>query len=566
MASDADLLIVGGDVFTVDPSASVAEAVAVRDGLILAVGRQDELRELAGPHTRVVDVAGRTVLPGINDSHLHGCAFGLSLPPLRLDLAHPTVTSIAEITAAVRLAAARTPAGEWILGGGWDTGYLAECQADPNRQPDRADLDRVAPEHPVCLQDFSGHVVWVNTAALRAAGVRGDTPAPPGGVIVADAQGEPTGLLREAAQELVQLAVPAPTAAQREAGITAALRILHEQGITSFTEPGLGPGGHGIFGGALAEQTLDVYADMARAGRLAARLTVLALPTGMTGSAKDLAAGLETIRRPADVDPRRLNLTGIKIFADGIPPSETAWMYQPYRGGDACGSLCVAGDSDAERVAQVREMIRLSHEAGYQVGVHVTGDRAIDTVVDAMLAALHGAPRDARHYVIHGDFTGPATLARMAAGGIGANMNPAIKWMIADNMDSLLAPELIEDQYPVRSAIEAGVRVMSSSDAPVTYPNWRQAVSTMMLRESRGSGRAIGAAQCVGLTEALRAYTVNAAWQDFAEDWKGSIEPGKVADLCVTDGDLLHADPHDIPDMPIAMTVLGGDVVYDTLS
>ncbi len=566
MASDADLLITGGDVFTADAAGSVARAVAVKDGLILAVGGEDELRELVGPHTRVIDVAGRTVLPGINDSHLHGCAFGMSLPPLQLDLGHSAVSSIADIVAAVAEAAKTTPPGEWIVGGGWDAGYLAECKADPRRQPTRADLDAVSPNHPVCLGDFSGHVTWANTVALRAAGVRADTPTPPGGVIVLDESGEPTGLLHEAAQQLVQLAVPAPTAAQREAGIRATLRILHEQGITSFTEPGLGPGGAGLFGGAMAEQTLDVYADMARRGELPIRLSVLALPTGMTGSAADMAAGLAQVRRPQDVDPRRLNLVGVKIFADGIPPSKTAWMYRPYGGGGGCGSLCVAGETDEERVAQVREMIALVHAAGMQAGVHVTGDRAIDTVVDAMVAAIDGDPRDARHYVIHGDFTSAATLRRMAAAGVGVNMNPAIKWMIADNMGGLLGQDLIDNQYPVRTAMDSGVTVMSSSDAPVTYPNWRQAVSTMVLRKSRGSGKQVGPHECVGLAEALRAYTINAAWQDFAEDWKGSIEPGKVADLAVSDGDLLRADPHELPDMPMALTVLGGDVVHDTLS
>ncbi|MFI7058380.1 amidohydrolase [Streptosporangium canum] len=563
MSTTADLIMVDGDVLTVDADFSVARAVAVRDGRILAVGGNAEIEALAGPGTRVIDLAGRTVLPGINDSHLHGATWGLTRPPFALSVGHPAVTSIADVAEAVRQAAATTPPGEWITGLGWDLGYLAECLADPARRPHRRDLDGVSPDHPVCLTDFSGHTAWVNSRALELAGITRDTVAPAGGVIDADAGGEPTGLLKESAQAVVQGLIPPATVERRKEAIRSAVASLHAQGITSYTEPGLGPGGTEILGGGLSTETLQAYVELVRAGELASRVSVLLLPAPMGGSAADVTAGLAGLDTTAGLDRERLAVIGVKLFADGVPPNETAWMHDPYVSGNQ-GALCVHGADAGLRQAELAEMIRVVHAAGYQLGVHVTGDRAIDAVVDAFVAAYGAHPRpDARHYVIHGDFVSAGSLAKLAAHGYSVNMNPAIKWTIADLMDEVVGKERSDYQWPVRSAAEAGLAVCAGSDAPITEPNWRQGVAAMMLRESKATGRASGPEQCVSLEVAIRAYTVNAARQDFAESWKGSIEPGMVADLCVLGGDLLAADPHDIPAIPIDLTVFDGRVVYE---
>ncbi|MFJ8048436.1 amidohydrolase [Streptomyces luteogriseus] len=557
------LVLTGGQVLTVDAGFTVAEGVAVRGRDILAVGSDSEMRALAGPGTRIVELGGRTVLPGINDSHLHGAAYGMTKPPFALDVGHPAVRSLADIAAAVGWAALEAPEGEWIVGLGWDTGYLAECLADPGRFPHRRDLDAVAPDHPVCLTDFSSHMVWVNSEALRRCGIDADTPAPPGGVIDHDPDGRPTGILRESAGRLVQAELPAPTPAQRRQAIQGVIRELHSRGITSYTEPGLGPGGAGSLFGGLSTDNWTAYADLAASGELQARVSVLLLPAPMGGSADDVRAGLAELRRPESADPRLLRAIGVKIFADGVPPNRTAWMSEPYPDGGH-GALCVHGDTPALQVHELREMIRLGHEAGFQLGVHVTGDRAIDLVVDAFLAAQSAAPRpDARHYVIHGDFISPGSLAKLAAHGYGVNMNPAIKWTISDLMDEVVGPERSAYQWPVRSAIDAGVRVCASSDAPITEPDWRQGVASMMLRESKASGRPSGPEQCVPLADALRAYTSTAAWQDFADDFKGTLAPGRAADLCVLDRPLLDLDPHEITQVQVDLTVFDGRVVFE---
>ncbi|MCK7626052.1 amidohydrolase [Streptomyces sp. RS10V-4] len=561
----ADLVFLGGRVVTVDARFSVASALAVTGGVISAVGERDDVAPLIGPGTRVIDLRGGTLLPGINDSHLHGCAFGMASPPLSLDVGHPAVSSLADVAAAVRQAVGRAADGQWITGHGWDTGYLAECVTDPARQPARHDLDAVSPDHPVVLYSFSGHATWVNSKALELIGIDRHTAAPPGGAIVTDDAGEPTGLLHEGAQALVQNALPPLSRQERTDAIRSTLATLARLGVTSYTEPGLGPGGDGIMRGALGRQTLDVYHRLLADGELTARIGVLLLPTGMTSTAEEFARALTALGTTADADPRRLAIHGVKIFADGIVPNKTAWMHEPYVGG-GCGALCVGGETDAERIAEIGAMIRHAHAAGHQMGVHVTGDRAIDTVTDAFAAALADHPRpDARHYVIHGDFLTPHSMKVLAAHGFGVNMNPTIKWTVADMEEDFVGAGRAAYAWPYRDALDAGVRVASGSDAPVTHPDWRQGIATMMLRESKAAGRVSGPEQCIGLAEALRTYTIDAAWQDFADDWKGSLEPGKVADLCVLDGDLLTADPHDIPDLPVVLTVMDGQVVHDAL-
>lgn len=560
------LILTGGQVLTVDADFTIAEAVAVHGQEITAVGTTAEITALAGPGTRVVDLAGRTVLPGINDSHLHGAAYAMTKPPFAIDVGHPAVESIAEIAEAVRKAAEGAGPGEWIVGLGWDPGYLAECLAEPGRLPHRGDLDEAAPGNPVCLTDFSSHMVWANTAALRAAGIDRATEPTPGSVIDTDENGEPTGILREAAQRLVQSLLPSPTVAQRREAIGSLVKELHARGITSYTEPGLGAAGADTFFGGLSGDNLTAYTELVAEGALRARVSVLLLPAAMGGSAADVREGLEGLRPVESPDERLLRVIGVKIFGDGVPPNRTAWMSEPYPEGGH-GSLCVHGATPALRTYELREMVRIAHDAGYQLGVHVTGDLAIDAVVDAFAAANEANPRsDARHYVIHGDFVSPRSLERLAAHGYGINMNPGIKWTISDLMDAIVGERRSAYQWPVRAAVEAGVSVCASSDAPITEPDWRRGVAGMLLRESKASGRCSGPEQRVGLADALRAYTVNAARQDFAEAWKGSIEPGKVADLVVLDRDLVRAvagDPHEITSVGVDMTIFDGEIVHE---
>lgn len=564
MSGTAEVAFVDGSVETAELGAWRTDALAVADGRVVALGA-DDVRALIGPATEVVDLRGRTLLPGINDSHGHVGAFGATRPPLAVDVGYPSVSSIADVRERVREAAAWRPAGDWILGVGWDLGYLEECVADARRRPGRADLDAVSPDHPVLLRDFSGHAVWANSRALELAGITRDTPSPAGGEIVRDAAtSEPTGLLQEpAAIALVQDLVPPPTREQKRQALLAAVAELHRLGITSVTEPTLGPGGGALFGGMSDVECIELYRELAEENELRMRVNVLLL-FGEAGSctAADIERGLREFVPPAEVRGW-LRIGGVKVFADGIPPLKTAWMHEEYVGG-GFGALVVPGADDEERSRELAAMIRAGHAAGYQVGVHVIGDAAIDATLDAFAAAAAAHPRpDPRHYLIHADFAQPGALVRMASLGIGMNAQPQIKATISDLMDRMLGEERSAYQWPLRAALEAGVAVSCSSDMPVVYPDWRLGVANAVLRESKATGKVSGPEQRITVEEALAAYTRTPARQDLAEDWKGTLAVGKVADCCVIDGDVLGVDPREIPELPVVLTMVGGRVVFE---
>lgn len=535
----ADLLIVNGSVLTLDRRFRVDQAVAVRDGLILATGRTRDLRRLATRRTTVVDARGGTVMPGINDSHLHFSGFGLALPPATLPVDTATID---ELVAAVRGAAAQAgPGGTWIRGSGWNENRIG-------RAPTRQDLDAVSGEHPVILTSFDYHAVAVNTKALQLAGVTRDTPAPPGGAIEKDAAGEPTGVLREGAAGLVRRVVPPFTPAEITTSLITGLEYLHSIGITSLTDPGIDL------------PTLKLMRTLSRDGKLPVRLNLLLSAGSSLASAQQILAGY----RPAKHDDERLvRVAGMKVFADGIPTAaKTAWLKKPYLDGSN-GALTVAGATPAEQVETLRSIIRLAHRKGMQIGTHATGDAAIDAVVAAYLQAM-GAHRrdDPRHYVIHADLTPRATLRTMAKHGIGANMNGSVKYLLGRTLDGVIGPERTDYQWPYRSALDAGVRVSSSSDAPVTPPDWRQGIEGAVLRRGQFGGVA-GKEERISVREALRTYTSTPAWQDRAESWKGAIRPGFAADIVVLDDDLLKTRPSKITDVDVTTTVVAGAVVHE---
>ena len=554
--SAPDRVLMGGQIVTACGD-HVVEALAVRGNCVSAVGGNDEIASLAGSSTEVVHLDGRSVVPGINDSHVHLGYFGSVLPPLAVNVGFPAVRSIAEVAAAV---GAADRVGAWVKGNGWDIGYLED--ADPGRLPCREDLDPVSADVAVALRDFSGHQLWVNSRALELAGINEHTADPDGGVIVRDERGHPTGILQESATALIDRLLPPLTDLDFDRALDSVRDLMHAEGITSVTDAALGPGGNAFQGGAAGERFLERLG--ARAGRedFSLRTTVLLVfspPT--TSSLGDVEEHLHAFTPPPD-RPGWFHIAGVKFFADGVPPNKTGWMSRQYAGG-GCGCLTIAGGTDEEKLADLDAMVGLAHDAGHQIGVHVTGDRAIDATVRALVRAQHQNPRpDPRHYVIHADLASAEALNLLALHGFGASMQPAIKWTIADLMRQMLGRERADYQWPMRSALDAGVRVTSSSDAPITYPSWRQGVATAVLRESKATGEVHGPQERITTLEAIRTFTANGAWQDGAERWKGSLMPGMVADYCVLDGRILDVDPHRIAEIPISATVVDGTVVF----
>ncbi len=499
-----------------------------------------------------MDAAGATVLPGIDDSHLHGYEYGRSLTAHDLR----DCRSLAEFQH--RLRDARPEANGWIRGIGWDAALI------PGSGPDgllcAADVDAVHPDVPVLLSDVTGHQALCNTTALRAAGVSGGTADPIGGRFLRDEGGAPTGLLLESAVGMLNDAMPRLSIAEQRAAILAAQQALLSQGVTAFTDPGLGPGARTLIDGTGDLNAVEAYRQLDVEGALRMRVNLMLLFGGLGGTrASDVADGLDAWGPPRRQGPHtHLDIAQVKVFADGVPRSRTAWLSEPYDD-CTCGHLQVAGDTDDARVAELHAIIAAAISRGWQVGAHSIGDRAIGAYVDALEAA--GAAADDRHYVIHGDLVTDADLGRMHRLGMILNSNPSIRWMVGRTVSPILGDRRNVERQPLRRAVDLGVAVASSSDAPIMAPDWRLIAATAMTRALR-TDPGYTDDQRLTAREAMTSLTAVGAWQSHAEGWRGAIAPGLAADLVVLDGAVDWAEPWQLTDRSVGMTMVGGVVVH----
>jgi predicted amidohydrolase YtcJ len=562
----ADLIIVNGKVITVDSGFSIAQAVAIRDGIIMAVGTNDDIRTLAGRRTKTLDLKGKAMLPGINDAHLHAGLYWGSRPPIVLDVGYPAVKSIRDVINDVGKKAQATGPGEWVRGTGLNLNVLKECKEVPARYPTRWDLDLVSPANPVCLNQIpftiGEQVTWLNTRALELVGITRDTPAPPGCEIVKDrTTGEPTGLLKgPQLGELVTNIVPGLTRKQKKVALLTAMQELNSLGITSITEGALGPGGAGFQNGLWDSEYIDVYKELENEGKLTVRVGIMMLFTPYGSfNPEFFYGGLSQFEIDPSLHGRSLRIAGIKLFADGIPLSRTAWMYEDYVGGGN-GHMVFPGQTDGDRYRELRNIVAHCHKHGFRVGVHVTGDRAIDACIDSFIKAEEETPKGLRHYIIHGDFVSADAAKRMARHDIGISVQPALTDIVMNILPYSVGPERAGRYGCLRTLLDAGVRVAGGSDAPVTYPDWKSAIASIVSRDYTSQGLPD---RHVTVEEAIRIYTMGGAWQDGMENVKGSIEKGKLADFCILDEDILTAEPQRIKDIRVKMTIVGGKIVYD---
>ena len=562
----ADAIYLNGKVVTVDPKDTVFSALAVREDKILAVGTDAEIKELKGKSTEAVDLAGKTVLPGINDAHMHAALVGGTRPPLTLDCGYPAVKSIADIKAAVKAKVAVSKPGEWIRGTGWNEGYLQECLADPTRHLTRWDLDEVAPDNPVYLMAFTQHELVANGRAMELAGVDRNTRTEPGSEIVKDsATGEPTGMFLELpAEGLIMRVVPFWTREDKRRAIVGMMADLNARGITSTTDAALGPGGTGFQGGLFDAECISVYNDLHNEEALTLRMNVLYL-FGTYGaiSLEDFKASIPMVGLHSGFGDEWLKIGGIKLFADGIPQTKTAWLHGEYPDGGN-GSLVLPGATDQERYEELLSMIVYAHKNGFQCGIHAIGGRAIESCVDGFLKAQAEDGRRLRHYLIHCDMISDTDIRRVAANEIGVCTQPILKWVFSDSIDRAVGIERSERQFPLRLLLDAGVHVSLSSDAPVAEPDWLQGIESAVLRRSKATGTERGPQQRITAKEAVRLFTMGGAWQDHMERRKGSLEAGKLADFCVLDQDPLSIPAEDIHAVNNVGTVVGGRVVHDS--
>ena len=564
----ADMVILNGKIITVDDRFSIVNAVAIRNGRVLAIGSPEHVSDFIDGDTYILDLAGKTMLPGIIDSHIHLAVWSTTRPPLSLDLSYPNVRSITDVVTLVKGRAAELPKGEWIRGYGWDESYFDEWIKDHNRHPTRWDLDSVSPDHPVSLSDFTGgHVFWVNSNALKRAGINRNTPEPEGGNIIRNSDtGEPTGILNEfGATRLIQKILPRWATEQMRKGILTSLVELNRLGITSVTEPGVGPNTY-LGGEEVGNQLITLYNTLYQEGLLTVRISLLLsfadwLTPGIL-SLEGMKQYLDFVATNTGFGNEWLKVAGMKLGSDSMPLNKTSWMWEEYVGGGS-GNLLARGKDDEERYNELINMINYASKRRFQIGAHSTGDRAIDAVVDGFIRALEEDPWEARHYVIHADFTTPACAERMAKNKIGVSVQSLIKQQISDLEEDIVGPKRAAYEWPLKTLVNAGVHIANSSDAPVIYPNWKMGVEAAVTRESKASGKVSGPEERLNREEAIRTYTIEGAWLDHSEHLKGSIEVGKVADFCVLDRDILTVEVHEIHEIETMMTIVDGRTVHN---
>ena len=559
----ADTLLINGKIITVDAGDAVVEALAIRDGTILATGTTTEMEALAGPETVRIDLAGRTATPGLIDTHIHLSAGGL-LRLTQADLSFPGVKRIGDIVALAAERAAAAPPGGWVLGRGWDEGKLEE-----RRYLLATDLDPVTGDKPAWMTHTMGHYGTANSAALRLAGIHRDTPDPPGGTIDRDANGDATGVLKESAMALVMKHIPPPGGESMREAIRRMAADLNAECMTGAKDPGIGFGLG--YDPAQAMETWNAYRDVLEEGALSVRVFALWRSPNTLDEAERLIRRIAPLGGPGrSPTGDRLVSGGIKLFADGSGGARTAWVWEDWNRDRTHLDEGNRGYPAIDPIV-LRDLVMLYHDAGLHVGVHAVGDRAIDWTVAALtLALIRNPQKGLRHSIIHANI--PTGLAMDTMAALQANFDaaypepqPGFTWWIGDTYAGNFGVERSHRLNPFRDYLSRGIQWAGGSDFfvtpfPARYGLWAS-VARQPLLGVYGAD-AFGGEQSVDIHVALRSYTRWAAHQLFLDDVTGSLEPGKSADIAVWDTDPYTAATDAIRDMQCRMTLLEGEVVY----
>ncbi len=514
------------------------EALAVTGGQVTAAGDWSGLEGLAGNETKIVDLAGRVVIPGFCDAHMHLLPLGLAQRDV--DVRPETTPDIAAIVYAVRQRVATTPPGGWVVGRGYDHFLTPE-----KRHPLREELDIVAPDNPIYLRRCCGHMGVANSAALRAAGIDEASPQPSGGHRELQ-NGRLTGLLQERAQEAVYAAMPDATQEELIRAIEEGGQLLTAQGITSAMDAGVGM--RDGFG------DMEAYQAAYKTGRLPVRtyLCLLGGPSGIVEEAhgKGLVTG---------VGDSYMKIGPVKIFTDGSAGGRTAAMHEPYLGEPDNKGIFVFSDDE------VNDMVMDAHTKGYQLAVHAIGDAAIDQTLAAVRGALEASPaEDRRHRIEHCGFISLAQIAEMKRLGMMPAPQPVFMHQFGDAYVEVLGEERSATAYPMASWTKAGLHPAASTDSPVSDFNPFNNLRATLTRRTTG-GAVLGADECLDLETALTAMTWNGAYASFDEDSRGTLDDGMLADMAVLSSDIFVAEPDAIAETKADFTIIDGAVVHDRL-
>jgi predicted amidohydrolase YtcJ len=535
-----DVVVLNARVRALDGAGTTAEALAVKAGRIMAVGDTRTIRGLAGPGTVQHDLAGLVVLPGFHDSHNHLRSTGLDF--FAVDLSG--TRSVAEVLQAIAGRVATTPAGEWVVSSSrWHESQLAEA-----RFPTRTELDRVAPGHPVWILR-GGHNRVVNSEALRRAGITKETANPPGGTFVRDAAGELTGhVVGRPAFARIERLVPPPSRAQEAEAVRAAVKAYHAAGITSVIEPGL------------QAHELTPFQGLWARGELTVRTTAMLRVFPGTTKA-ELDRTLDAIRSAGfatGFGDEWLRLGGIKFTADG--GVETSYLREPFAHADDPTAPRGKPHASPENMLAV---CRLAAELGWQMGVHCVGDAGIDQVLDAYAAVHASHPLPGRRWtLIHMMRARPEHFPRAKEMGLVITAQQPLMYALGAGFAKYWGPTRTAECEPLRMYLDSGLPVGGGSDSPVTpYPPLL-GIWSSVTRETQLAG-VQGSEYAIPMADALRWYTRGSAYAAFEEEWKGSLEVGKLADLIALSVDPLQASPAEVRDAKVLLTMVGGRIVHD---
>jgi len=530
-----DAIFLHGEIYT-GVAGKRVQAIAVRGERIVAVGSDSEIRKLKGKHTKMVELGGHFVMPGFNDAHVHLAYAGLE--KLHVELAG--VRSLAEMQKRIAEAAKGTPGGEWITGRGWDHTLWAG-----QKLPTRQDIDQVTGDHPAIFTRVDGHIAVANSAALKFAGITASTPDPAGGKIDHDSRGEPTGILRETAKDELLAKVPPPSLAQRRRALELALADASRWGITSAQDYS-------------TWEDFLVFEDLEREGKLAVRVAEW-LPFNAALSLLDLHRS-----HHPQTDPM-LHTTMLKGFMDGSLGSRTAAMLAPYT--DDPGNTGLPQYDQGKLNQMAVERVR----AGFQLGFHAIGDRAVQMALDAFAEAERDArergeipARGFRFRVEHAQVTTPEQVKRFRELGAIASMQPShlltdMRWAVAR-----LGQERAAHSYAWKEFLDAGVPLAFGTDYPVEPITPFRGLYAAVTRHSEDGKHEYFPNERLTIEQAIAAYSAGSAYAEFAERDKGLLQPGMLADFVVLDRDITQVEPAAILKTQVLRTVVGGRTVYQS--
>ena len=532
--SRADLILLNGKVWTVNPKQPEAEAVACIGNTIVAVGTTSEIKGWAGEKTRIIDLTGRRVVPGFNDAHLHFYSGGANLSSVQLR----TAQSDKDFAERIRAFAARIPKGQWITGGDWDhEGWT------PPHLPTRLMIDEATPENPVFVNRLDGHMALANSQALRLAGITRETVDPPGGTIVRDAHGEPTGVLKDAAMDPVYRVLPDASQGEILEAVRAAVRSAAENGVTSVQDMSASP------------DVLAAYQNLLARNELTVRIYGF---QPLASWKRQASIGLR-----AGFGNEKLKIGGMKGFADGSLGSTTAFFFSPYDDAPSTSGL-----PSEEMIPESKMLANIigADSAGLQIGIHAIGDRANRIVLDMFDRAVkHNGARDRRFRIEHAQHLQKQEIASFAHQSVIASMQPYHAIDDGRWAEKRIGAERAGGAYAFRSLLDAGVTLAFGSDWSVAPMDPLMGIYAAVTRSTLDGKHPDGwiPEQKITVAEAVAASTLGPAFASFDEGIKGTIETGKLADMVVLSDDILHMKPPLLNTVKVLMTIFDGHVIYD---